>query len=698
MFIEQSYDEVYGCLKGGSENSGGKRLAISMVEEAWLSEKKEVMAISVISISSDSSEDSCGDTLLHSSDFHSECFIWILLRRDTHLSDSFLHQIFTKEYLRGHLARDIECVKDNLPYLEQDIDPEIQTEIDECIATQIARLVEVRVERVTHPAMPKDIPEPAQEGAVESIVYRLLRSHEESYRDIEIVGSCSLAVIADSALTWWNSHKRTIGVEAAYAINWVELMKLMTESECIVQGMNSRKMETLNYGIDPMVPDEEDRVERFIGGLPDNIQGNVIAANPARLQDAIRIRVMLKDRNVARAYTARNNERKGYVGPLPYCNKCRLNHEGLCTMICGNCKKVGHQTRDCRVAIAPNTQRGPRLQRLRIITSSVLDINLMPVELGSFDVIIGMDWLAKYHTLIVCDEKRRVEVEYHIMHEDPKVYLAQVTSKKAEDNLEERRLEDVPIVQEFLEVFLEDFPGLPPARQKEELYAKFSKCEFWLSKVQFLGHVIDSEGIHVDPAKIEAIKDWASPKTPTEIRQFLGFANTSRPEGLIVAKTLARIVERYDVRFDITRNQGETWWIDALTSKGKKAQGPAYEFELGFGTIRYHRALRLLIEAFVGLGSVQIHPSCWADVMGDSQLNAQRSSHENKRGELFKSKSQKPSAGIVKRAMPISVPRRTVAYRLELPEKLSRVHSTFHVLKLKKCMADEPLAIPLDDI
>ncbi|GJV80902.1 putative reverse transcriptase domain-containing protein [Tanacetum coccineum] len=55
--------------------------------------------------------------------------------------------------------------------------------------------------------------------------------------------------------------------------------------------------------------------------------------------------------------------------------------------------------------------------------------------------------------------------------------------------------------------------------KKEELYAKFSKCEFWISKVQFLGHVIDCRGIHVDPAKIESIKDWASPKTPTEIRQ-----------------------------------------------------------------------------------------------------------------------------------------------------------------------------------
>ncbi|GKF45496.1 putative reverse transcriptase domain-containing protein, partial [Tanacetum coccineum] len=64
--------------------------------------------------------------------------------------------------------------------------------------------------------------------------------------------------------------------------------------------------------------------------------------------------------------------------------------------------------------------------------------------------------------------------------------------------------------------------------KKEELYAKFSKYEFWISKVQFLGHVIDSEGIHMDPAKIEAIKDWTSPKSPTEIRQFLGLVGYYR--------------------------------------------------------------------------------------------------------------------------------------------------------------------------
>nr|GFC09294.1 putative reverse transcriptase domain-containing protein [Tanacetum cinerariifolium] len=82
------------------------------------------------------------------------------------------------------------------------------------------------------------------------------------------------------------------------------------------------------------------------------------------------------------------------------------------------------------------------------------NIDQMPIELGSFDVIIGVDWLAKYRALIVCDEKIVL-------------YLAQLTSKKAEHKSEEKRLEDVPIVREFLKVFLEDLPGLPPARQVE---------------------------------------------------------------------------------------------------------------------------------------------------------------------------------------------------------------------------------------
>ncbi|GKA03627.1 putative reverse transcriptase domain-containing protein [Tanacetum coccineum] len=83
--------------------------------------------------------------------------------------------------------------------------------------------------------------------------------------------------------------------------------------------------------------------------------------------------------------------------------------------------------------------------------------------------------------------------------------------------------------------------------KKEELYAKFSKCEFWIPKVQLLGHVIDSQGIHVDPAKIESIKDWASPKTPTEIRQFLGLVGYYRRfiEGFLkIAKLMTKLTQK----------------------------------------------------------------------------------------------------------------------------------------------------------
>ncbi|KAI3732746.1 hypothetical protein L1987_63954 [Smallanthus sonchifolius] len=64
--------------------------------------------------------------------------------------------------------------------------------------------------------------------------------------------------------------------------------------------------------------------------------------------------------------------------------------------------------------------------------------------------------------------------------------------------------------------------------KKEQLYAKFSKCEFWLKEVQFLGHIVNDKGIHVDPAKIETVKNWNAPKTPTEVRSFLGLAGYYR--------------------------------------------------------------------------------------------------------------------------------------------------------------------------
>ncbi|GJX38835.1 reverse transcriptase domain-containing protein [Tanacetum coccineum] len=64
--------------------------------------------------------------------------------------------------------------------------------------------------------------------------------------------------------------------------------------------------------------------------------------------------------------------------------------------------------------------------------------------------------------------------------------------------------------------------------KKEKLYAKFSKCEFWLQEVQFLGHVVNRDGIHVDPSKVESVKNWKTPESSTEIRSFLGLAGYYR--------------------------------------------------------------------------------------------------------------------------------------------------------------------------
>nr|GEY17537.1 putative reverse transcriptase domain-containing protein [Tanacetum cinerariifolium] len=338
------------------------------------------------------------------------------------------------------------------------------------------------------------------------------------------------------------------------------------------------------------------------------------------------------------------------------------------------------------------------------------DIDLMPVELGSFDVIIDMDWLAKHHALIVCDGKV-VRIPYgnevliirgddcdgrsklniisctktwKYIQKGCHVYLAQVTSKKAEDKSEEKRLEDVPIIREFSEVFPEDLPGLPPARQVEfqidlvpgvapvarappssspwgapvlfvkkkdgsfrmcinyrelnkltvknryplprindlfdqlqgsKVYSKIDLrsgyhqlrvreedipktafrtryghyefqvmpfgltnapavfmdlmnqvCKPYLDRfvIVFIddiliysknrkeheGHL--NEGIHVDPAKIEAIKDWESPKTPTEIRQFLGLVGYYRRfiEGFSkIARPMVKLTQK-SVKFD----------------------------------------------------------------------------------------------------------------------------------------------------
>nr|GEY99405.1 putative reverse transcriptase domain-containing protein [Tanacetum cinerariifolium] len=189
-------------------------------------------------------------------------------------------------------------------------------------------------------------------------------------------------------------------------------------------------------------------------------------------------------------------------------------------------------------------------------------IDFMPIELGSFDAIIGMDWLRRHHAVIVCDEKL-VRIPFRnetlVFHEAESyigiesrltviscskvqeyrakgchVFLAQISATKEDDKSEGKQVKDVPIVQDFPEVFPKKLPGLPPARPVEfqiDLIpgaAPVARAPYRLapSKMKELSEQLQELS---NKDKIESIKDWASPKTPTEIRQFLGLAGSWLP-------------------------------------------------------------------------------------------------------------------------------------------------------------------------
>ncbi|GJZ99223.1 putative reverse transcriptase domain-containing protein [Tanacetum coccineum] len=151
-------------------------------------------------------------------------------------------------------------------------------------------------------------------------------------------------------------------------------------------------------------------------------------------------------------------------------------------------------------------------------------IDLIPIELGSFDVIIGDDWDGRSKSklnIISCTKTHKY------IQKGCQVYLAQVTSKKTDDKSEERRLEDVPIVWEFLEAFPEDLPGLPPARQVEfQIDLDLSVAPVVEVSISW-SHIV-VKAFTFDQPNIESIKDWATSKTPTEIRHILCLADYYR--------------------------------------------------------------------------------------------------------------------------------------------------------------------------
>ncbi|GJY32241.1 putative reverse transcriptase domain-containing protein [Tanacetum coccineum] len=350
--------------------------------------------------------------------------------------------------------------------------------------------------------------------------------------------------------TWWNSHMKTVTQDVAYVMDWKALKKMMTGNVMSYQPKTMEKaidftndqMDQKVLTITEMQAEQKKNLEFNAG----NNQGHQQQNKRQNTRRAYTARPGEK-----REYTGSlslctkcNYHHKGPCAPR--CNKCKkIGHLARDSRSSGpnghfkkDCLKLKNQNRGnqhgngnapAKVYVVGNAGTNPTPNTSLIdITPTTLDhyydveladgkiigintiirgctlnfldhpfnINLMPVELGSFDVIIGMDWFSKgTNALIDCAEKI-VRIpwgnETLIVHGDGSnqgngtrlniisctkthkyllkghnVFLAHVTMKEAEDKSGEKRLEDVPIVRDFPKVFPEDLSGLPPTRQVE---------------------------------------------------------------------------------------------------------------------------------------------------------------------------------------------------------------------------------------
>nr|GEU58362.1 putative reverse transcriptase domain-containing protein [Tanacetum cinerariifolium] len=270
--------------------------------------------------------------------------------------------------------------------------------------------------------------------------------------------------------------------------------------------------------------------------------------------------------------------------------------------------------------------------------------------------------------------------------------------------------------------------------KKEEMYAKFSKCEFWLQEVKFLGCMVNQSGIHVDSNNNTVLKNWNAPTTPSEVRSFLGLAVIYTDH-----KSLQHIFDQKEL------NMRQTRWIKLFSD---------YECE-----IRYHpdclKGFRdevgyeygvlspngwskcALFEALYGRKCRS--PILWAKIRESSLIGPELVKETTDKVVLIKEKlkaaidRQKSYADNKRKSLEVEVGDRfmqkvshwkgvirfgkkgklapwyvepfdileiigPVAYWLRLLEELSGVHDTFHVSNLKKCLADASLHVPLDEI
>ncbi|GJY10433.1 reverse transcriptase domain-containing protein [Tanacetum coccineum] len=397
-----------------------------------------------------------------------------------------------------------------------------------------------------------------------------------------------------AALTWWNGQLRTLGPEE-YVMTWDGLKKKMTDKYWQQGEIKKLEIELWNLkDQDVWMRDywlANDLMDQKLRTYAERQSDNKRKADDSSRNNHGHQQQPFKRQNVAKGNLPAT---AGILGKHKCCNTQKAMGVIPRGMLYLNCGAPGHFKRDCPklknkdggngsaqgwvYAVGNAKKKSGRMHRetrtpmssrcslidiapsplensydieladgkiVRIDTiiqgctlnflNHSFNIDLMPVELGSFDVIIDMDWLRRCHAVIVCDEKL-VRILYGnetlIFHGDENIRQEGGGQDKTEH-------------EEHLKAILE-------LLKKEKLYAKFLKCKFWIPKVQFLGQVIDSRGIHVDPAKIESIKDWASPKTSTEIRQFLGLDGYYQrfiKEFLKIAKSMTKLTQK-GIMFD----------------------------------------------------------------------------------------------------------------------------------------------------
>ncbi|GJX01145.1 putative reverse transcriptase domain-containing protein [Tanacetum coccineum] len=239
--------------------------------------------------------------------------------------------------------------------------------------------------------------------------------------------------LTEEALSWWNSFAQPIGIEEAYKIIWVEFKKLLIKKYC--PQTEVQKIEDKFYHLTVKENDLKEYGRAYM--LRDrnaHQDPNVVTGMFLLNQHLARI---LFDSGADKSFVFISLASMLNIPPITIDTFYNIGMAG------GNPVSTNTVIQGCTLTLL----------------NQPFEIDLMPIKLGSFDVVIGMDWLSKYHARIICDEK----VVHIPIKGETLIIRAQVIEKKSN----EKRLEDIPVVREFLEVFPEDLHGLPLVRQVE---------------------------------------------------------------------------------------------------------------------------------------------------------------------------------------------------------------------------------------